>query len=286
MQSLSTELAQQCGLGLTGTPVDGGSAVHTSGSPDAGTDRPPELRVRCLGGFSLSIDGREVSFSDVRPRALALLRFLALHVERDVHRERIVEALWPDSTLAAGTRSMHVAISSLRRALELAGLPGARILQRHGDAYRLEVVNGRADVRDLERGLRAASRARSSGDLEGAVAARSAAVDLYRGELFQEDGPAEWVVEERERLRLLVAGAAHELASDCRELGAMKDGATWARRSVQLDAYSDSSWRLLADLHDESGDRAAGASARAKHRSMMRRLEVAPVQAPNRGRRH
>jgi DNA-binding SARP family transcriptional activator len=227
----------------------------------AALEPAPRVTLRLLGGFALSVDGVPVDLGAVRPRARALLHLLALQYGRDVHREALVDSLWPGADLAAGLRSLHVALSSLRHVFEEAGLAGGAI-GRHGEAYAL-VLSG-ADV-DLARQadlLRAAAVER---DPLAAVQARAAAVALYTGDLLPEDGPAEWVAAERERVRAAAGAAAEALAADCLALGRLDDALAAAGRALDLEPTRDGAWRLLRTVHELRGDPAAAARASAEH---------------------
>ena len=55
----------------------------------------------------------------VKPRVRSLMRLLALHGGDAVHRERVIECLWPDEgDLRTGLKNLQVAISSLRQLVE------------------------------------------------------------------------------------------------------------------------------------------------------------------------
>ena len=159
------------------------------GRPDAATSQGgPTLSVRCFGGFAMEVDDVAVELTALRPRARTLLRLLAMNAGRDVHRELLVDALWPGVDVVIGTRRLQVAVSSVRQLLESAGLSGAEVLVRHGDAYRLAPPSGSViDVLDFENGLRPPA------DIDS----RTTALALYRGDLLPEEGPAEYVVAER-----------------------------------------------------------------------------------------
>jgi DNA-binding SARP family transcriptional activator len=205
-----------------------------------------------------------------------LLRLLALSPDRDVHREHLVDALWPGVDLTIGTRRLQVAVSSVRQVLELAGLPGSEVLARRGDAYRLALPPaGTIDVLEFERGLREAAQAAFHGDTAASMAARQAALTLYRGDVLPEDGPAEYVVADRERLRLAAAAAAAALAQDSRTLGHPRQALAAARLSVQLDRFSDLGWELLVELHQQAGDNSAAERARQEHAQAQAELESA-----------
>jgi DNA-binding SARP family transcriptional activator len=129
-------------------------------------------------------------------------------------------------------------------------------------------------VRDLLAELAEASAARARGRRAAAAAAARRALAVYRGELLPEDGPAEWVVPERDRLRRHVATAAGELAEDCLRLGEVREGLDAARRALELDRYQDRVWELLSELHERAGDRAAAARARQEHAEALAELTV------------
>jgi DNA-binding SARP family transcriptional activator len=268
----------------TATPDAPGALYRTA----TGADRSTAV-LTCLGGFRLEVaaaDGsarRLVDLTDVRPRARALLRYLALHLGVDVHRERLVDALWPGVPLAAGTRSLQVAVSSLRKAMQAAGLDAAAVLCRQADAYRLELPAGSsADLPDMETEVVLADAARAEGDRPAAVRHREIALALYAGELLPEEGPAEWVVDERERLRLLATTTATTLARDQRALGRLPDAITAAHRAVQLDPWSDLGWQLLTRLYEEAGDTTSASRCRRRHEQVAREL-VLPEQRDGEG---
>jgi DNA-binding SARP family transcriptional activator len=221
------------------------------------------VALRCFGGFALTVGGEEIDLDALRPRARALLRVLAVHQGRDVHRERLVDQLWSSTDLATGTRGLQVAMSSVRQVLRRAGLDGNDVVRRRGDAYRLTLPAGsRIDVLDFDRLVRAAAPHLRQGRPGEAVRSLSQALSLYVADLLPEDGPAEWVVPERERLRLLAATAAADLAVAQRELGELREAQVAARRSAELDPVQDAAWRLLAELYEEADDFSAAARAR------------------------
>jgi DNA-binding SARP family transcriptional activator len=206
---------------------------------------------------------------------------LCLSLDVDVHREGLIEALWPEVPVEVGLHRLQVAVSGLRRALEDAGLPASELLARRGEAYRLTLPPGAVvDVRVLAETLAEAGRARSSGRHAASAAAAQRALRLYRGDLLPGDGPAEWVVGERDRLRVQVAGAARELSEDCRLLGDLRAGIEAARRSLDLDPLQDTAWDLLAELHERSGDRAAAEHARRQRTRALAELVVPARSSP------
>jgi DNA-binding SARP family transcriptional activator len=224
----------------------------------------PRVRLICLGSFDLVVDGVSMSWQNLRPRARALLMLLALHHGHGVHRETLVAQLWPDASLTSGVRSLQVAVSSLRQCLAAAGLP-EDCLQRKGDAYGLRLPGAEVELAEFEELLRRGGRAEAAGDVRQAMQAQLAALDLYSGDLLPEVGPAEWVVQERDRLRDAAARAGADASRGALRLGELATGIRAVRRSLELDPYHDQSWQLLIELFERAGDHTAAAVTRRDH---------------------
>ncbi len=255
-------------------PVGGGvdSADHATPAPAAG---PPAVRIRCFSGFAIEVDGRPIDLSPLRPRARSLLRLLAVGAGRDVHRETLVDALWPGVDVAVGTRRLQVAVSSARHLLESSGLPGADMIGRHGDAYRLALPPGGAvDVLEFDAAVRDAARAAARGDRAEAIASRETALAAYTGDLLPEEGPAEQFSAERDRYRLAAAEVAARLAEDHHVDGAPAAALAAARRSVHLDRYQDAAWRTLIEVQLAAGDATAAERTRRDHARAQAELDI------------
>jgi DNA-binding SARP family transcriptional activator len=236
----------------------------------------PPLALSLLGGFELRLEGRVVDLSGVRPRARALLRLLCLNVGTAIHHETIEAALWPDVEAGAGSRNLHVAIASLRRRLEPAVARGAfQLLRRDGGAYRLALPAGsHVDLHLFERAVATGRAARARTDDATAVRAFQEALDLYRGDLLPEDGPAEWVADRREVCRLAAVDAAQGLAE---LLLAQRDPAGAARAAsagLQVERYHDPLWRILIRARNEAGDQGAASRAQLGYDRMLAELGV------------
>ncbi|MEV4136660.1 BTAD domain-containing putative transcriptional regulator, partial [Dactylosporangium sp. NPDC049742] len=244
------------------------------GGDPAGAVQAPPVEVYCLGGFQLRLHGRELDLAGVKPRTRVALRLLAMHAGRPLHRETMLEALWPGVATASATRSLHVTLSSLRAVLP----PEPRLLSRDGDAYELTLPpGGYSDIGSFAAALREARRAAVAGDGHARAAALHEALFAYGGELLPEDGPAEWVVHEREVLRRRAAEAATELATALLAAGETADAVAAAERCVQIDRYCDAGWRLVVDGYRQLGNLAAAARARREYAHVLASLDATPA---------
>ena len=245
--------------------------------PEDGLPSPahvPAAHLRLLGRFSIEVGGRAVDLSAVKPRARAALHLLALNAPRPVHREVLCEALWPEADGESATRNLQVAVSSLRQVLEPGVARGSHtILVREGDAYRLALPEGtQADLLALRAHIAAGRGAQAVGDREAATSAFELALAGYAGELLPEDGPAEWVVDERDRVRLEVADVAARLAALRLEDGDPEAACAAAERGLRADRYRDDLWRRLVAAHRARGDQAAAARAEREYAQVLQEL--------------
>src|SRR3954447_17867545 len=88
----------------------------------------PRVEIRVLGGFEVSVDGRRVPAERWRQRrASGLVKLLALAPRHRLHREQVIDALWPDLPPAAGAANLRKAAHHARAAL---GAKDAVVLRR------------------------------------------------------------------------------------------------------------------------------------------------------------
>jgi DNA-binding SARP family transcriptional activator len=232
------------------------------------------VSVSCFGFFRMVSDGRQVDLSTVKPRARQVLRLLALHGGRPVHREVLTEAMWPEADGETGTRNLHVAISTLRKAV------GPELIARDGDAYRIALPpESTVDVIAFEDALAHVRAACDEGDAPAALAPFRRAVELHTGDLLPEDGPADWVVGRREQYRATLAEAALAVAGMLEQI----DPGTAVRvceAGLRVDRYNDALWRSLIGTCERAGDNAAAARARHSYAEVLAELGLTPDDEP------
>jgi DNA-binding SARP family transcriptional activator len=285
--ALARSLAEQCGLRLP--PVAGGETGDAppavvpvpAGAPLRPVEniRVPPIMLGCFGGFRLCVDGRAVDGRGLKPRPRAVLHLLALHAGRLVHRDTLVEALWPEVDGTAGMRNLHVALSTIRRYLDPESTRGSNsLLAREGDAYRLALpTDSVVDIWRFEDGLAEGRTARAAGETEVAIAAIGQALGAYTGEVLPEAGPAEWVVMTRERYRMQASEAALALSELHLERGHPEAAVAVGESGVRIDRYRDAQWRVLITACELAGDAAAAARVRRSYADVLADLGVAPV---------
>src|SRR5262245_17578718 len=79
---------------------------------------PTQLEIFLLGGFRAVVDGVDVAADSwSQRRARDVVKLLALAPRRRMHREQVIDALWPDLAPAAGGANLRKAVHFARRTL-------------------------------------------------------------------------------------------------------------------------------------------------------------------------
>ena len=255
-------------------PPAGSKGVRQSvGSVGGG---PETLRVKLLGGFSVSVGSRTVRQNAWRLRkAAALVKLLALAPRHRLHREQVVDALWPDSGKKTASNSLRKTLHAARRALDPA--VGSRYLASENNS--LVLCPGSSLWVDVDAFQEAAAIAYR----EHEPAAYRAAIELYVGDLLPEDRYEEWAEERRRELRRMFLALLVELASVHEERAEHGQGVEALRRAVAeeptLEEAHASLMRLYALLGQEGE---ALAQYERLQEAMSKRLGTEPSTATNR----
>lgn len=219
--------------GPTGTP---------GGEPEA-------VRVELLGGFRVSVGARVAEEDEWRLRkAASLVKLLALKPGHRLHRERVMDWLWPELDRAAAANNLRYALHVARRVLEPKAI-SFRYLRLHGDQLIL-CPDGRLWV-DVEAFERAGVTARRTRDPES----YRAAVALYAGDLLPGDRYEDWTQSRREELRRLHLTLLVELAGLYEDRGELGTAIEALRRVVASEPTHEEAHVGLMRLYALSGQR-------------------------------
>ena len=159
------------------------------------------LQVFALGGFGVAASGRTVAVENwKRKQAVTLLKFLVTQLDRPVHRERILDCLWPDVDEERAWGRLKVTMYYLRSQLRGTGI-GDDVVRTVGDAYLLRRDAVWVDAEIFEKLVAEGRALQDQERWEQALHCYDEALSLYRGDYLEQDIFADWCAEERERLR-------------------------------------------------------------------------------------
>ena len=158
-----------------------------------------------LGPLAVRSDGEPLSLGGERQRAL--LGLLLVHANEVVARDTIADELWPGADTEAALRSLHVAVSSLRKALG----DGAAALVTRAPGYVLEVLPENVDARRFERLAADGRSALAAEASDRAAVLLREALGLWRGDVLADLSDARFASAEAARLAELRIGAREDL---------------------------------------------------------------------------
>ncbi len=214
------------------------------------SSHPPALDIQLFGRFQAKVNGLEVDDKRWgRRSAKALVKLLSLAPPHTLHREQIIEALWPDLEPRTAANNLDKAIHGARRAFEPDLAKGAHsrfILTPRNQLILASPGALRVDAHLFEQSANQALRE------QDAVAAR-AALQLYAGTLLVDDLFEEWTQLRRESLQQLFSSTAISAAELFAKNGDPASGIELARRLMHEDAADERAHLLLMRLYAQSG---------------------------------
>ena len=96
----------------------GSEGVTGSGSPTG--ERPKAVGVWLLGGFRVSVGSRPIDEDTSRVRKAAnLVKLLTLTPGHRLHREEVMQLLWPEMGAKAAANNLRQVVHAARRVFQL-----------------------------------------------------------------------------------------------------------------------------------------------------------------------
>ncbi|HKR98111.1 MAG TPA: hypothetical protein VJU79_01230 [Candidatus Dormibacteraeota bacterium] len=188
------------------------------------------MRVAVLGGFRVERAGLERPLGGWQRRtAKSLTKLLAAHPQHRLHRDQILEFLWPNAEVESALNGFGKALHAARRAFEPDLLPreSSAYLRLTESMVALDTTSVTVDADEFQR---SAETALGKGD----ITAYRSALAGYGGELLPEDRYEDWCADRRDFLAGLHLRLLFELAEVLTH-GRVCD-VTKARRIVHLHA--------------------------------------------------
>lgn len=229
----------------------------------------PELELRCLGPFAVFKRGEPISADNFkRSKALVLLKLLAIKVGTPVNRDVLVEQLWPEVDPQQGVNRLHVVLHDLRSVIEPRGADREWVYVRNrGELYYLDTrASMEVDVHRFRhlsaQGLRASS-------VQEAITHLEQAIELYRGDLFEDEPFADWCAAEREDLRQTYVQALERLAELCVQQGSEDAALSYVRRALQASSFRDDLFLAQMKLLERLGRASEAVASYSEYRRRM-----------------
>lgn len=200
------------------------------------TDNTDKLFVQLLGTFRVAItNGKTMMWRTAKERELFAYLLLNNPATSAVHRDRIIEKLWPDEPYEKAKIYLHTCVSLLRKNLRNVGIE--HLLRYKSEHYILDKERIRADVYDF---LDISFRMEQEADMPISLIEQT--LQLYQDELLpQEDYP--WVVELSRRLEHFSLELKLKLSEKYLDSHNGRKAAEAAERAISQSPYEEEAYR-------------------------------------------
>jgi two-component SAPR family response regulator len=233
----------------------GNSEEHVTGQLSADIGREllnQSIVVGTLGSFEVTVGGRPVNRWRAS-KACNLLQYLLLRRGRDVSRDQLNDALWPESAWANGSSSLKVAAHLLRRVLaehdaDSTEKSSSLRLITTENGYRLSADNVAVDFEKFNETVEYGYVLQREGNDAEALPVYLRAAELYPGD-FLPDVHLPWAAGYREWLRSrFLCTLEYIIDSQLRE-GDFQGAVSSCLRILEVDPLHEKVYRSLMVLH-------------------------------------
>ena len=210
--------------------------------PFQGDPEAVPIHIRCLGPLHIFVGGKEVPFTSFsrKKKLLRLLKMLLLRYGRWLHREEVLEQLWPELGQKGALNNLHALAFRLRKVL---GHNEALIFAEDRLFLNRHLVQ--VDASRFEEQLDSAETAFSSGDREKALSVMGRAEEIYQGDFFEFDPYFEGADLMRDHLKGRFRRNLLRLCGLLEDSGQFEEMVRYAQKAVHLDEVDEESWRTF-----------------------------------------
>ena len=207
-------------------------------------------RIELLGGFRLVSEGRSISFS-ASQKAAVLLAYLACRRGREIPREILIDALWPESDPDSGRTRLRTVLSDLRKLLSDHGIPETEVLAASRGGVALDAALVSTDLADFQGYVKPGPECG-----QDRIQKLESGLSLYQGDLL----PGfydEWAQSLRDDVSKRRAEAINELAVLHESEGNPDRAVAWLRTLVRDDPLNEDIHCEIMRLHLAAGSPSA-----------------------------
>lgn len=215
--------------------------------------QPLTLQIFTLGGFGIVVGGHSVDVRKwKRKQAVTLLKYLVTQLDRPVHRERLIDCLWPDVGEKQGWGRLKVTMYCLRQELRAHGISDDAV-KTIDNAYLLRRDSIWVDTQVFERLVNEGKMLQQQGQWNDALHRYNEARHLYRGDYLEEELYSDWCAEERERLHERYLETLARTAECHAELEQYADAIHICRKALVFDPCRENFHFVLMEYLVKNG---------------------------------
>ena len=152
---------------------------------DSKAGESAKLDVRAFGGLSIYYKGAPITIIWESQKARLLFCYLLVTYDQWVHRDKLIEVLWPGCDIKAGANNFKTTVSRLRKSFS--GPQTINPVITQGEAVRIDVNAISLDASLFRYNATNGIKSQARGDNKAAREFLEAAQDLYTGDFLTEE---------------------------------------------------------------------------------------------------
>jgi DNA-binding SARP family transcriptional activator len=169
-----------------------------------------------------------------------------------VHREELMECLWPGAPYARARNRLNVSIHGLRRSLRARAVRDLVVFDKESYCLNADIPIW-FDVDEFEERTRRGRRHHDAGHTEAAMSEFRRAVALYAGDLFEDDKDCDWAESTRRRLRAYRRELLDALADEALRTGDLRACLQWSEMLLDAEPWHENAHARLMRVHARRG---------------------------------
>ncbi len=236
--------------GMTGKDREIRQAMHRSSLS--------QIQIETLGRFRLR---RGLTVMEERewdghlPKLL--LKAIVAHGSRQVPKDQLIEALWPEAAPGLGEMNFKITLHRLRKSLE-PGMDrtfGSSYVHLRANSICLNEELCKTDLDDFQTLSRRGEQKERAGDIGAALLLYNGAVDLYQGDFLSEELYSPWIDAKRNELRKRYTDLLYRIADIQEKRGTSKVAIDCYVKIIRIDPLSEQVYQRLMTLYASRGKR-------------------------------
>jgi ATP/maltotriose-dependent transcriptional regulator MalT/DNA-binding SARP family transcriptional activator len=201
----------------------------------------PAVFIGALGGLRVVVEGSPVAAAAWQSKkARDILKLLVARRGKPLHREVLLDLLWPDEDPKKTANRLSVALSVVRAVLDPDRvLPPDHYLEADRESVGLRLDHVSLDLELFHAAAAAGFAAARGGNRERAQGFLEEAEAAYQGDFLEEDLYEDWAIPAREEARATYISVTRWLADQARATGKHDSAVRYLLRLLWRDPYDE-----------------------------------------------
>ncbi|MEW6184845.1 MAG: bacterial transcriptional activator domain-containing protein, partial [Thermodesulfobacteriota bacterium] len=218
----------------------------------------PLLKIETLGRFKVIRSGSPLKEEEWHgSQTKNLLKVILCQGEKGIHKEALMENLWPEGRPETAEKNFKSALNRLRQVLE----PGLdpeysySYVRLKDNRIFLDQEICEVDVENFLTLIKEGDKKEKLSQIKEALSAYKEAVDLFQGDFLPDDTIAEWADFKRQDLRQKYLGLLFRMARIYENRGNAYKAISLYKKAVGFDPLAEEAYQRLMTLYVDTGRR-------------------------------